>query len=194
MIDLADLPPDWAWAVATPVAKQVYYYVDLDAITPLLPAESPQPLPSPLPAESLTPTPRDKVTRPAGEPTHLPLLATPHEAAAILGLTESQVRLLMHEGRIAKVRVGKRDLIPRLAIERFVTSNTVEPSWRAETPAPSSAGSPSAAVGTSPGQKAVAAASAQRALRTANKLRSLSPTGSTSEPAQPVGRVIPLKP
>ena len=117
-------------------------------------------------------------------------------AAAVMGVTESQVRLLLHEGRIARVRIGKRDLIPRDAIERFVTSNTVEPStsWREETPAPSSASSTSAAATTSAGPKAVAAASAQRALRTANKLKSLSPNGSTSEPARPAGRVIPLKP
>jgi excisionase family DNA binding protein len=207
MIDLADLADlDWAWSIATPVAKQVYYYyVDLDAITPLLPAESPQPLPSPLAAEAApTPTPREKVTRPAGQPlaatvgnppSGLPLLATPQAAAAVMGVTESQIRLLLHEGRIARVRIGKRDLIPRDAIERFISSNTVDPSmsWREETTAPSSAGSPSAAAGTSPGQKAVAAASAQRALRTANKLRSLSPSGSTSEPARPAARVIPLK-
>jgi excisionase family DNA binding protein len=200
MIDLADLADlDWAWSIATPVAKQVYYTVDLDAITPLLPAESPQ---ASMPAEPQPiRTPRDKVTRPVepiaatvgNPPSGLPLLATPQAAAAVLGVTESQIRLLLHEGRIARVRIGKRDLIPLDAVERFVTSNTVEPSWRAETPAPSSAGSPSAAAGTSPGQKAVAAASAQRALRTANKLKSLLPSGSTSEPARPAARVIPLK-
>jgi excisionase family DNA binding protein len=127
-------------------------------------------------------------------PVDLPLIATPQQAADSLGVTEQQVRLLMHEGRIARVRIGKRDLIPRPAIERFVTSNTVEPStsWRAETTAQSSTSASSAAPGTSPGPKAVAAASAQRALQTANKLRSLSPSGSTSAPAQPAARVIPL--
>jgi excisionase family DNA binding protein len=128
-------------------------------------------------------------------PGHLPLLVTPQLAAEVLGVTESQLRLLLHEGRIARVRIGKRDLIPRDAIEGFIHSNTVQPkSWRDETPAPSSASSASAAATTSLGQKAVARASAQRALRTANKLKSLSPAGSTSEPATSAGRVIPLKP
>jgi integrase len=64
----------------------------------------------------------------------------------VLGLTESQVRHLLDEQRIARVRVGKRDLIPREAINRFIISNTVEPKpWRDETTAPSSASSEGAA-------------------------------------------------
>jgi excisionase family DNA binding protein len=42
----------------------------------------------------------------------LPMLATPKQAAEIMGPTEAQVRGLIRAGRIAHVMVGTRRMIP----------------------------------------------------------------------------------
>jgi excisionase family DNA binding protein len=121
----------------------------------------------------------------------LPMLATPKLAAAVMGLTESQARGLVRAGRIGHIVVGKRVMIPRNAIEAFITDNMVPP-CRVEIPGPACASSKSAVATTSSGLKAVAAGSAARALQIADRLKSRSPSSSISEPAIPA-RVIPLR-
>lgn len=122
----------------------------------------------------------------------LPLLATPKMAAKVMGLTESQVRFLLHAQRLAYVHVGRRCLIPRDAIQNFITENTVHPSWQDETQGPGSTSSTSAKSSISPGPRAAAAGSAARARQIASKLKSRSPNSSTSEPVTPAP-VIRLK-
>src|SRR5215831_7148935 len=122
----------------------------------------------------------------------LPLLATPKMAAAVMGLTEHQVRDLLHKQRLAYVRIGKRLMIPRDAIKTFISENTVQATWQDETQARGSTSSKNADVITSSGPKAAAAGSAARARQIAHALKSRSPNSSTCEPAAPA-RVIPLK-
>jgi excisionase family DNA binding protein len=122
----------------------------------------------------------------------LPLLATPKMAAAVMGLTEHQVRDLLHEQRLAYVRIGKQLMIPRDAIKTFISENTVQATWQDETQARGSTSSKNADVITSSGPKAAAAGSAARARQIAHALKSRSPNSSTCEPAAPA-RVIPLK-
>jgi len=63
-----------------------------------------------------------------GDPfSDLPMLATPKQAADVMGPTEAQVRRLIRDGRIAHVMVGKRPMIPRTAIEDFIAQNTMLP-------------------------------------------------------------------
>jgi excisionase family DNA binding protein len=121
----------------------------------------------------------------------LPLLATPKQAASVMGLTVSQVRGLIRDGRIARVRIGNRILIPRDAIERFIQENTVKP-CHVEIQEPASASSESGDATTSSGQKMVAAGSAARARQIANRLKSRSPNSSTSGTDEPV-HVIHLR-
>ena len=122
----------------------------------------------------------------------LPLLATPKMAAKVMGLTEHQVRDLLHERRLAYVRIGKRQMIPRDAIEAFISENTVQATWQDETQGRGSTSSKNADVITSSGPKAAAAGSAARVRQIAHKLKSRSPNSSICEPAAPA-RVIPLK-
>ena len=121
----------------------------------------------------------------------LPMLATPRQAAAVMGLTEAQVRGLVRGGRIGHIVVGKRVMVPRDAIERFIADNTVQP-CRVETLDHASGSSKSGAAITSSGLKAVAAGSAARALQIADKLKSRSPSSSTCVTETPA-RVIPLR-
>lgn len=122
----------------------------------------------------------------------LPMLATPKQAAAVMGPTEAQVRALVRDGRIAHVLVGKRVMIPRDAIERFILENTVQP-CRVETQDRASTGIETEPVGISPGRNGAAAASARRARQTANLLKSPSRNGSRSDSKGEAGRVIPLR-
>jgi excisionase family DNA binding protein len=43
------------------------------------------------------------------------------EAAEMLGIGRTNVYELMNEGRVRSVRIGHRRLIPRVALEAFVT-------------------------------------------------------------------------
>jgi excisionase family DNA binding protein len=121
----------------------------------------------------------------------LPMLATPKQAAEVMGPTEAQVRGLIRSGRLAHVMVGARIMIPRMAIENFIIENTVAP-CRDETKDRVSTGTGIANVGTSPGQNEAAAGSAARALKIAASLKSHSPNSSTPATREP-GRVIPLR-
>jgi excisionase family DNA binding protein len=123
--------------------------------------------------------------------TELPLLITPKQAAAVMGPSESQIRALIHSGRLAHVLVGRRIMIPRDAIERFIRDNTVLQCLD-EMPVPASAISINGAVFTSAGRSEVAAGSAARALLIAERLKS--PLRSSSpEATAPVARVIQLR-
>src|SRR2546423_1479396 len=95
-------------------------------------------------------------------PADLPMLATPQQASAVMGLTVSQVRGLIRDRRIAQVTVGKRKLIPREAIGSFIQENTVKP-CHVEIQEPASAFSKSGVASTSFGPKTAAAGSAARA-------------------------------
>ena len=121
----------------------------------------------------------------------LPRLVSVAEAAKYLGLKEPQVRALVAAKKMAKTLIGSRYLIPREALDAFILENTVQP-CRDEIQAPASASSKSADAFTSSGQRVDAAASAQRALRTADLLKPRSPTSCTSARATPA-RVIPLR-
>ena len=100
----------------------------------------------------------------------LPRLVSLEQAANYLGLTKSQVRNLVNNQKIASTPIGARTMIPRDALEQFIKENTVQP-CRDETQGHVSAFSKSAAPTTSCGARADVAASAQRALRTANLLK-----------------------
>ena len=124
----------------------------------------------------------------------LPMLVTPKQAAAVMGPTESQVRGLIRDGRLAHVMIGKRVMIPRTAIENFIAENTVTPCPDAtkvhiSTGAIGQGGMPS---GTSTTLKTAAAGSAARALQIASSLKSRSPSSLTPAIETP-GRVIPLR-
>jgi excisionase family DNA binding protein len=122
----------------------------------------------------------------------LPMLATPKQAATVMGLTDSQVRALIREGRIAYVLIGKRSMVPRDAIDRFVQENTVQP-CHVEIQVPASGILKNGDVTTSCGLTTVAAGSAARARQIADKLKLRLPSSSTNESAAQA-RVIPLKP
>lgn len=79
----------------------------------------------------------------------LPLLATPKQAAAVLGPSESQVRGLIRSGKLAHVMVGSRVMIPKDAIARFAADNIMELPCRAETTVRVSNGIATAKPGTS---------------------------------------------
>ena len=64
--------------------------------------------------------------------TDLPMLTTLTQAAEVMGPTKSQVRSLVRAGRIAHVMIGKRLMIPREAIEQFI-SNSMVTQCRVET-------------------------------------------------------------
>jgi excisionase family DNA binding protein len=52
--------------------------------------------------------------------TDQPLLVSIREAAAILGLGRDSTYALAHQGRLPCVRVGRRLLVPRSSLARFV--------------------------------------------------------------------------
>jgi excisionase family DNA binding protein len=114
----------------------------------------------------------------------LPRLVSLKQAAEYLGLSKSQVRNLAANKKIASTRIGTRTMIPRDGLEQFIAEITVQP-CRDETLGHASASSKNAEPTTSFGAKADEAASAQRALRTANLLKQHSGTSSISGRAKP---------
>jgi excisionase family DNA binding protein len=111
-------------------------------------------------------------------------LISPKQAARYSGLSISQVRILVANKKIASIQIGARILIPRDALEQFITDITVKP-CRDETQVHVSASSKSAGSTTSYGANAGEAASAQRALRNADLLKQPSRTSSMSGRATP---------
>ena len=55
--------------------------------------------------------------------TELPLLATPRQAAHLLGLSDGQIRALIRAGLITHIMIGKRFRIPTDDIARFIAEN-----------------------------------------------------------------------
>jgi excisionase family DNA binding protein len=53
-----------------------------------------------------------------------PLLYPMAEAAALLGISRSNVYQLLRDGRLTSVRIGSRRLIPRASLESFVDGLT----------------------------------------------------------------------
>lgn len=111
------------------------------------------------------------------------LLMTVTQASHKMGITGNQVRNLIREGRLAHVKIGRRVMIPRGAIEEFIVDNTVQP-CRGETLDPAFASSKGGDAFTFAGLNQVAAGSAARALQMANKLKSSSLNSFTSESAK----------
>jgi excisionase family DNA binding protein len=118
-------------------------------------------------------------------------LETPKQLAARIGLTERQVRHLIQTRQIEHVMIGCRVLIPVGAFAKFLETKKVRPCPDA-TKDHDSVGSKSALASMSSGPNAAAAASAQLARRTANRLKSFSRNGCNAEDAAPA-QVIPLK-
>lgn len=134
------------------------------------------------------------MSRPAHLPASLvdlPLLATPRQAAHLLGLTDGQIRALIRDGRIAHIMIGKRVMVDKNDIKRFIRENKVQP-CRDAIPALDCDSSKSGEFGMLLGQKKVAAASAALALQIAETLKSSSQT-SFGHGSGPKARVIRLK-
>jgi excisionase family DNA binding protein len=55
---------------------------------------------------------------------HAALLLRVNEAAALLGIGTTTLREMIARGEIASVRIGRRRLVPRRAVEEFVNSWT----------------------------------------------------------------------
>ena len=117
----------------------------------------------------------------AGGGVHLdesaPLLLSVRDASGKAGLSESQVRKLIRDGRLAHVKVGLRLFVPRGAIEDFIGRNTVR-TCPEEIPDRDCGSSTNGTVFTSAGLNQAAAVSALRALQIASRLKSSSPISS----------------
>jgi hypothetical protein len=118
-------------------------------------------------------------------------LETPRQLAKRVGVTERKIRHLINTHAIEHVWIGYRVHVPTGAFARFIETNKVNP-CQGETKGPGYVGSTSVAASTSQGPSAVAAASARLVRQTANKLKSSSPNGSTSE-GSGTGQLIPLR-
>ena len=53
-----------------------------------------------------------------------PLLLSLDECAALLGVSRGYVVLQVHRGLLEKVQIGRRVLIPREDLERFIAENS----------------------------------------------------------------------
>jgi hypothetical protein len=118
-------------------------------------------------------------------------LETPKQLAERIGLSTRQVRILLSDGRLEHVCIGARIMIPSGAYGRFLERNTVR-KCRDETKDRAFAGCKSENPSTLSGQSMAAAASARQARKTANKLKSISRSGSRPECDEPA-QVIPLR-
>jgi hypothetical protein len=112
--------------------------------------------------------------------------------AAELNVPQKAARALINQRKIAFVPVGKKKVIVSdEAIREFIQNETVTP-CRDETKDRASASSKGGDTITSVGQKAVAAASAARALAIAKRPKKGSANSSSRGTAR-AGRVIPMK-
>jgi hypothetical protein len=110
-----------------------------------------------------------------------------------VGVSEAWIRQRMRGRELRYAKAGGRYFITAGAWEEFIERNTVEAEgWDGETKDHVYNGLKNEVRITSVGVKVVEAASAQRALRTAERLKSSSRTGSTHDSESP-GLVIPLK-
>jgi excisionase family DNA binding protein len=121
------------------------------------------------------------------------MLLTLQEAAGRLRTPRRRLRELVNEHRIAFVRTGKKKvMIPDDAIDRFIAEETVEPTCRAGTQDRVFASLKGEDAITSSGRKAVAAASAARALQISQKRKGRLASSSPPGPGE-AARVIPMK-
>ena len=118
-------------------------------------------------------------------------LETPKQLAARVGVKERHIRHLINTLQIEHAWIGSRAHIPIGAFARFLETNKVKP-CHDETKARACVTSKNVNASTSHGQNAVAAASAQLARATANKLKSTSQSGCKSKAAE-AAQVIPLQ-
>jgi len=102
---------------------------------------------------------------------------TPKQLAKRVGISERQIRHLVQTGKLDYVMIGCRIHIPDGAFRRFLAA-------RNETRGRDCGGLRSAIASTSPGPNTAAAASARLARQTANKLKSSSQNGCSSEDAE----------
>jgi excisionase family DNA binding protein len=122
---------------------------------------------------------------------HLRPLLSFKQAAEAIGLTESCLRDQVNRGHMAYVTVGKRRMIPRDALPKFISDHTVMPCPE-ETPDRVSASSKNEGATTSHGPSPVARGSAARARQIAAKLKSSSQS-SSGNGSDGADRVIHLK-
>ena len=122
---------------------------------------------------------------------NLPPLLSLKSCSSELGLKPSRLRLIISKKRIAYVQIGSRRMIPREALPRFITENTVQPCLD-ETKDPACDSSTGAAATTSCGPNSAARGSAARVRQIAKSLKSRS-VNSLGAEFDPVGHVIPLK-
>jgi excisionase family DNA binding protein len=116
---------------------------------------------------------------------------TPKQLAKRVGITERQVRYLLQCGELDHVMIGSRIHIPDGAFRRFLASRMVK-SCPDETRGPDYRGSRNGVAITSRGPSEAADASARLARQTANKLKSSSQNGCSTEDAERA-QVIPLR-
>ena len=110
-----------------------------------------------------------------------------------VGMSQAWIRQRMRDRQLRYAKPGGRYIIPSGAWEEFIQRNTVEAEeWDGETKDLGCNGLRSGVPTTYVGAKAVEATSVQRALRTAEKLKSSSRTGSKLG-SEAQGHVIPLK-
>ncbi|MFT7180960.1 MAG: hypothetical protein ACI87T_001326 [Planctomycetota bacterium] len=110
-----------------------------------------------------------------------------------VGVSEAWIRQRIYARELRHIKLGGRYFIPSEAWEEFIQRNTVEAEeWDGETKDRGCNGLRSGMATTYVGAKAVEATSVQRVLRTAEKLKSSSRTGSKSD-SEMQGHVIPLK-
>jgi excisionase family DNA binding protein len=110
-------------------------------------------------------------------------LETPRQLAERVGISERQVRHLTQTRQLEHIMIGSRVHIPIGAFERFLKAKSVKP-CQDETKGRVSTGARNATASTSLGQTTAAAASAQLARQTANKLKQSSPNGSKRADAE----------
>src|SRR5204862_6317316 len=110
-------------------------------------------------------------------------LETPKQLARRVGVSERQIRQLIHTEQLEYVLIGCRVLIPIGAFSSYIDAKKVAPSWQGETKDRGSVGSINEPPITSCGPNAVAAASARLVRQTAKMLRTASRNGSAREAA-----------
>lgn len=118
-------------------------------------------------------------------------LETPRQLAERVGLTEGAIKLLISQGKLSFVEVGKRLRIPPGAWDEYLQTYTVK-KWRDETKDRSSSSMASGTASISSGPTTGAVASAALARQIAQRLKSNSRSSCSDGPVSKAP-VIPLK-
>lgn len=117
---------------------------------------------------------------------------TPKQLAERVNVSERQIRKLIRNGELDSIQIGARIYVPCDAWGHFVQRSRSR-RWHDGTKAQNYDILKIEEPITSPGQSAVAAASARLAQQIASKLKSPSANGSRADASQ-LAQVIPLKP